>query len=67
MLNLTTYHMHQETKQFMEGVEARMGNACQPIHDNITPENIYCSAFGEVNGMDAPLSHIGWNNRCLDT
>ena len=59
--------IQQETKKFREGFEAKKGNVRQPIHDNITPENIYCSTIGDDDDVNGSLFRIGWNNRCYDT
>ena len=53
-LDITTDHMQQDTKKFLEGVESKIGNYWQPIYNNTAPENMYCSAFGDDNDMDDP-------------
>ena len=38
----------------MEGIKSKIGNAPQPIYDNIAPENIYFLDFGDYDDMDDP-------------
>ena len=36
----------------MERVEAKIGNAKQPLFDGTDPERVYYSAFGEIDDAD---------------
>ena len=46
--------MQQETQEFLEGVESKIGNAWKPIYNNTAPENMYCLDFGDDNEMNDP-------------
>ena len=43
----------------MESVEAKIGNAKQPLFDGTGPDRIYYSAFGDTNDADKNVLPYG--------
>ena len=56
---LTTYHMTKQCKNSMESVEAKIGNAKQPLFDGTDPERVYYSAFGNTDDADNSMLPYG--------
>ena len=46
---LTTNHITKQCNNFMEHVEAKIGNDKQPLFDGTKPDIVYYSAFGDTN------------------
>ena len=44
--------MTKHCKDFMEHVEAKIGNAKQPLFDGTDPERVYYSDSGDTNDAD---------------
>ena len=44
--------MTKQCKNFMERVEAKIGNYKQPLFDGTDPDRVYYSAFGDTEDAD---------------
>ena len=51
--------MTKQCKNFMERVEAKIGNAKQPLFDGSDPDRVYYSAFGDTNNSDVNILTYG--------
>ena len=51
--------MTKQCNNVMEQVEAKIGNAKQPLFDDTEPDRVYYSAFGDTGGADKLFYLIG--------
>ena len=51
--------MTKQCKNFMEHVEAKIGNAKQPLFDGTEPDRVYYSDFGDTKYSEDNLLPYG--------
>ena len=56
---LTSDHITKHCENFMERVEAKIGNTKQHLFDGTNPDRLYCSDFGDTGDDDANMLHYG--------
>ena len=56
---LTSDHMTKQCNNFMDRVEAKIGNSNQPLFDDTDKDIVYYSAFGDNGDADDNFLHYG--------
>ena len=51
--------MTKQCNNFMERMEAKIGNYNQPLFDGMHPDRVYCGAFWYTNDADDSLLTYG--------